>query len=106
LHFHPFRYRNLREFSHLNVRTPAVYIFRLVWLVFFLATVTAFGSDPLPFRDLLVPVDPQDAITADASMGKWRDCLDKIRDYQPVRASNDGQLLPECQPDTLYTWGG
>lgn len=61
------------------------------------------GGDPAQDAALRL-FDPGNVPPAEGGLGAWRGCMDADRDLHPV-ASKDGQLLEECLPDTLYTWG-
>jgi hypothetical protein len=59
---------------------------------------------------LLVPFDPLHIAfqgplkQAASSIGRWTDCFETSHGRSPTRVKVNGQLLENCQPDTLYSW--
>ncbi len=38
-------------------------------------------------------------------LGNWAQCMQDQDNSKPIKTNSSGEILPACQPDTLYTWG-
>jgi hypothetical protein len=60
------------------------------------AALTLFDAAHAP--PAFAPTDANDG------MGDWKPCLNRAFDYQPVTVDAQNNLIPACQPDTIYSW--
>ena len=61
----------------------------------------ALTPDDAPIKNLLVPYERK----VDSALGfTFKKCVDHRQGDRMVRTDSHGQLLPECVPDTLYSW--